>query len=149
MARAVVRASCFLASISHTSKSHRCDTKGPWWMPEHAVGYVTGEKHWTWVIFSLYSKPALCQRGDITSSLKAVHCKYRPEYWPGQRVGRALNSWYSGQEWAGPPRPMVDCLLQQIRCMTEALTLNMFGEYWSFLFYSISFSKNSMYDPQK
>lgn len=38
--------------------------------------------------------------------------------------------------------------LPKIMCVTEALTLNMLGEYYFFLLYSISFSK-MWYDPSR
>lgn len=118
LAIALPRAPHLPASDSHALKFHRCDKKGWWWMPEDAVIWVPGEKHAAWVSFRLHSKPALCLGGDITSSVKALHCKYNCEYWPGQRAVRALSSWHTQQECS---RASSGLPLTTNMCMTEAL----------------------------
>lgn len=114
MAKAGARASCFLASISHTAKSHRWDTNGWWWMPEHAVGCVMGEKHWAWVIFRLRSKPALCLGGRHYLIPQGSSLQIPPSVAAWTKRGRRFTFSATSQPCAGPPRPTVHCLFQQI-----------------------------------
>ena len=129
LAKALPRAPHLLASDSHALKFHRRDKKGWWWMPEHAVICVPVEKHTAWASLRLHGKPALCLGGDITSSVKALHCKHNSDHWPGQRAVRALRPWHTQQECsrAGSGLPLTTNMY-----ITEALTLHILGECWFF-----------------
>lgn len=145
-ARAVARASRFLASIPHTSKSHRCDTKGPWWMPEHAVGCVTREKHWAWVIFRLCSKPARCLGGRHYLIPQGCSLQIPPWVMAWTKSGQSSEflTYQVGMRRATKTHGGLP--LAANTCMTEALILRwilIFSPLFYFIF------KASVYDPPK
>lgn len=59
--------------------SMRGHTKVLPWMHEHAGGYITGKFE---RFIAHGSKPTICPRGDITSSLMFAHYKHNPKKWP-------------------------------------------------------------------
>ena len=141
MVKAIARASHLLASVSHALKSHRCDTKGLWWMPEHVVSCVPGEKHWAWAILCLYSKSEVfLVRGHYlipeVSSLQT-------QLWVLTRA-KSCQSFKFLAHPAGmlsSPRAQGGLPLTINICITEDLILYTMEEYWFFLFFYISFSK--------
>ena len=74
--------------------------------------------------------------GDITSSVKALHCKHKGECRPGRGAVRTLRSWHTHQECS---RAHSGLPLMTNMCMAEAHTEHVRGML--IFFFYLSFSK--------
>lgn len=119
--------------------------KASWWMSEHAVGCVTGEKCWVWVIFRLYSKPAYVKRHYLISP----GCSLQTQSWgvPWAKSGQSFQFLAHTAGMCRVTRAHGGLPLPTNMCMTETHMLNMLGDYWFFPFYFIF--ENAVYGPQK